>query len=83
MLTSLLWWQVLLGIFIMQYIAGFLLAIIFQPAHVVEGTEYPLPNEDRSMETNWAIHQLLTTTNFANMEVTWNVDHFLSLTTDH
>lgn len=66
MVTNLLWWQVLLGIFIMQYIAGFLLAIIFQPAHVVEGTEYPLPNEDGNMETNWAIHQLLTTTNFAN-----------------
>jgi linoleoyl-CoA desaturase len=64
--TSLSWGQVLLGIFIMQYIAGFMLAIIFQPAHVVEGTEYPIPDLDRNMETNWAVHQLLTTTNFAN-----------------
>jgi linoleoyl-CoA desaturase len=66
LITSLSWVQVLLGIFIMQYIAGFMLAIIFQPAHVVEGTEYPMPDSDRNMETNWAIHQLLTTTNFAN-----------------
>jgi len=65
-LTSLSWVHLLIGIFIMQYIAGFMLAIIFQPAHVVEGTEYPVPDLDRNMETNWAIHQLLTTTNFAN-----------------
>jgi linoleoyl-CoA desaturase len=65
LLTDLLWWQVLIGIFIMQYLAGFILAIIFQPAHVIEGTEYPLPNEDRVLENNWAVHQLLTTTNFA------------------
>jgi len=64
--TSLLWWQVLLGIFIMHYVAGFILAIIFQPAHVVEGTEYPEPDENKSLEHNWAVHQLLTTTNFGN-----------------
>lgn len=65
-LTALLWWQVLLGVIIMHYIAGFILAIIFQPAHVIEGTEYPLPNEEHKLENAWAVHQLLTTTNFAN-----------------
>jgi linoleoyl-CoA desaturase len=64
--TSLVWWQVLLGFFMMHYLAGFMLAIIFQPAHVIEGTTYPLPDENRSLENNWAIHQLLTTTNFGN-----------------
>ncbi len=64
--TALLWWQVLLGLVIMHYIAGFLLAIIFQPAHVIDGTEFPLPDESRTLENNWAIHQLLTTTNFGN-----------------
>jgi linoleoyl-CoA desaturase len=64
--TPLLWWQVLVGILVMHYIAGFILAIIFQPAHVVEGTEYPVPNESRTLENNWAVHQLLTTTNFGN-----------------
>ncbi len=65
-LTSLLWWQILLGVLFMHYIAGFILAIIFQPAHVIEGTEFPEPDEDNKLENNWAVHQLLTTTNFGN-----------------
>lgn len=64
--TTLAWWQILAGILIMHYITGFILAIIFQPAHVIEGTEYPLPDNTRTLENNWAIHQLLTTTNFGN-----------------
>jgi linoleoyl-CoA desaturase len=64
--TALAWWQILIGIFIMHYIAGFLLAIIFQPAHVIEGTEFPLPDDTRMLANNWAVHQLLTTTNFGN-----------------
>jgi len=64
--TALAWWQILVGFMIMHYVAGFILSIIFQPAHVVEGTSYPLPDEERSVETNWAVHQLLTTSNFGN-----------------
>jgi linoleoyl-CoA desaturase len=64
--SPLMWWQVLLGVVLMHYIAGFILAIIFQPAHVIEGTEFPLPDENNQLENNWAIHQLLTTTNFGN-----------------
>ncbi|NOT74367.1 MAG: acyl-CoA desaturase [Cyclobacteriaceae bacterium] len=64
--TSLAWWQIISGVVMMHYIAGFILAIIFQPAHVIEGTEFPLPDENNSLENNWAIHQLLTTTNFGN-----------------
>lgn len=64
--TSLPWWQIVTGILVMHYIAGFMLAIIFQPAHVIDGTEYPLPDDDRMLENNWAVHQLLTTTNFGN-----------------
>jgi linoleoyl-CoA desaturase len=41
------------------------LAIIFQPAHVIEGTEYPYPDMEGNLENNWAIHQMRTTTNFA------------------
>lgn len=60
------WWQILIGFLVMHYVGGFILAIIFQPAHVIDGTEYPMPDEDGKMENSWAIHQLLTTTNFAN-----------------
>lgn len=58
------WWQVLIGFFAMHYVSGFILAIIFQPAHVIEGTEYPVPDENGNLENNWAIHQMHTTTNF-------------------
>ena len=64
LVTSLLWWQILIGILIMHYVAGFILAIIFQPAHVIEGTEFPLPDDNDMLEYNWAVHQLFTTTNF-------------------
>jgi linoleoyl-CoA desaturase len=64
LVTSLLWWQILIGILIMHYLAGFILAIIFQPAHVIEGTEFPLPDDNDMLEYNWAVHQLFTTTNF-------------------
>jgi linoleoyl-CoA desaturase len=55
-----------IGFLSMHYVAGFILAIIFQPAHVIDGTEYPMPDETGRMENSWAIHQLHTTTNFAN-----------------
>jgi linoleoyl-CoA desaturase len=64
--TELPWWKVLLGVLMMHYVAGFILAIIFQPAHVIEGTEFPLPDETNTLENSWAVHQLLTTTNFGN-----------------
>jgi len=64
--TPLVWWQVLVGILLMHYVAGFILAIIFQPAHVIEGSEFPLPDEKEVLEHDWAVHQLRTTTNFGN-----------------
>lgn len=66
LVLSVAWWQVLIGFLIMHYVAGFILAVIFQPAHVIDGTEYPLPDNSGKMDNSWAIHQLHTTTNFAN-----------------
>ncbi len=73
--TALPWYQVLFGVILMHYVAGFILAIIFQPAHVVEGTEFPVPDENNTLETNWAAHQLRTTSNFGNKSkwFTWYV----------
>lgn len=59
------WYAILGGILMMHAIAGVTLAAIFQPAHVVPETDFPLPDDEGNMENNWAIHQLLTTTNFA------------------
>ncbi|MEO8474154.1 MAG: acyl-CoA desaturase [Chryseolinea sp.] len=66
MLTDLAWWQILIGIAVMHYIAGFILAIIFQPAHIISGAEFPLPDKNNMLENNWNIHQLVTTTNFGD-----------------
>jgi linoleoyl-CoA desaturase len=64
LVPAITWWMPILGFLIMHYIAGFILAIIFQPAHVIDGTEYPLPDDNGNLENSWAIHQLHTTTNF-------------------
>lgn len=64
--TPFAWYQVLLAFFITHYIAGFLLGIIFQPAHVMEENEFPLPSEEGKIDDNWSVHQLKTTINFAN-----------------
>jgi linoleoyl-CoA desaturase len=53
------------GFVVLHYLAGLILAMIFQPAHVVEETEFPLPTEKGSIENHWAEHQLRTTMNFA------------------
>ena len=50
----------------MQFIAGFLLSIIFQSAHVMPDNQFPLPNNDGIVEDNWVVHQLKTTSNFSN-----------------
>lgn len=54
----------LCGFILLHYIAGLILAMIFQPAHVVEDTEFPLPTEG-NFENHWAEHQMRTTMNFA------------------
>ncbi len=46
--------------------AGFVLSIVFQLAHTVEHTHFPVPNaETNKIDDEWAIHQLKTTANFA------------------
>lgn len=60
------WWQVILGFLLMHYISGLILALIFQPAHVLEETSFYVTDDNGSVENNWAIHQMKTTANFAN-----------------
>ncbi len=69
------WWQVLIGFFIMHWVAGFILALIFQMAHVVEGAEQPMLTAEGNIDNEFAVHQLLTTSDFArnNRFITWFV----------
>ncbi len=73
MILGIVWWKVLIGFFIMHYTAGLILSIVFQLAHITDETTNPHPNENGEMESTWAIHQLLTTVNFApkNKIVNW------------
>jgi len=59
------WYWILLFFFTMHFVSGFLLTIVFQTAHVVPISEYPLPDKDGSVENSWAMHQLKTTSDFA------------------
>lgn len=63
------------GFLLMHGIAGFILALVFQLAHSVEGTNHPLPNTEGVIENDWAIHQLETTANFARNSkwISWYV----------
>jgi linoleoyl-CoA desaturase len=56
----------LCGFVTIHYIASFILALIFQPAHVVEETAFPVPTNEGNLENDWAIHQIRTTMNFGN-----------------
>ncbi|OAB76233.1 fatty acid desaturase family protein [Cochleicola gelatinilyticus] len=59
------WWKILIGFFIMHYVAGVILSVVFQLAHIVEATDMPLPDPSGTMKNTWAIHQLFTTVNFS------------------
>lgn len=65
LLTPLNWWQVFLGFFVMHFVSGFVLGVVFQLAHVVEGAEQPLPDANGVIHTDWVVHEMRTTANFA------------------
>ena len=65
-------WQVIVGYFSAIAVAGLTLAVVFQLAHVVEGTAFPTPNADHRIDDSWAAHQLRTTANFAPQSLWWN-----------
>jgi linoleoyl-CoA desaturase len=73
LLTSFLWWQVLLGFLVMHLTAGVIMSVVFQMAHVVEGADQPVPDANGNIDNEWAIHELLTTANFSrrNRLLSW------------
>ena len=75
LLTHFSWWQVLVGFFMMHWVAGCILSTVFQMAHVVEGTEQPMPDAGGVIHHDWAAHELRTTSDFArnNHLLNWYV----------
>jgi linoleoyl-CoA desaturase len=58
------WWQILLGFLVLHFCEGVTMAVIFMLAHVVEETDFPLPDERGNIQNSWAVHQLYTTADF-------------------
>jgi linoleoyl-CoA desaturase len=70
--------ETFIGYGVVLIITGLIISVVFQLAHIVEGTIFPAGNDDSKslkIETEWAIHQLNTTANFAtkNKFVSWFV----------
>lgn len=85
-------WLILIGFLIMHLVTGLLLSLVFQSAHVMPECEFPLPDEEGKLDTNFVVHQLSTTTNFApkNKFLSWaigglnyQVEHHLFPTISH
>lgn len=72
-LTDFSLWQILLGFFVMHWVASIILSFVFQMAHVVEGATQEDSNHD--IQTDWHVHQLKTTSDFArnNRLLSWYV----------
>lgn len=59
------WYVTVLFFLLMHYVASLILSTVFQAAHVVGETSFPLPDTDGKMEDNFIVHQLKTTANFS------------------
>jgi len=71
------WWAALGTYAIAAFTSGVVLSVVFQLAHCVEEASFPLPVQlpdgGERMETEWAVHQVQTTVNFAreNRFLSW------------
>jgi len=66
--------KTLIGFAVICFACGFSISIVFQLAHVVEGTAFPKVDETtQKIEQEWAIHQINTTADFVtkNKWVCW------------
>lgn len=65
--------QAIAGYLLAALVCGLLLAIVFQLAHLVEDTQFPLPDSNNRLENDWMVHQLQTTANFCthNKFISW------------
>jgi len=58
-------WIVILAFLAMHFVTGVLISVVFQTAHVMPSTDFPLPDKNGLIANDWSIHQLATTSNFS------------------
>ncbi len=56
---------IVLAFLSMQFTTGLIISVVFQSAHIMPNSEFPIPNKAGEMETERMTHQLLTTSNFS------------------
>ncbi len=70
---------VLVGYAFFHVVAGFMLAVVFQLAHVVEGVRFIKADDNGRFPRGWMEHELLTTANFGASKIctfiTGGLDH--------
>jgi linoleoyl-CoA desaturase len=60
------WLPALIGFFIVTFVTGLSISVVFQLAHVVEETQFHSPHgQGEPARQEWAIHQIISTANFA------------------
>ncbi len=66
-------WPAIAGFAVLSAVCGITLSVVFQLAHVVEITEFEDGTDGVEIESEWAVHQINTTANFAtdNKIVSW------------
>jgi len=64
-MISLAPWTIILAFITMHIITGLCLSLVFQTAHIIRSTEFPLPDQHGVLENDWWKHQLVTTSNYA------------------
>jgi linoleoyl-CoA desaturase len=70
------WGNWIIGFLVIQLTMGITLSLVFQLAHVVEKTSFEEAGEEaKVLDTEWAVHEVMTTANFApgNKLISWFV----------
>ena len=66
------WWYILIGFLTIHFIAGFVLTVTFQLAHIVEMPHHDTIEQFTEMPDSWIAHQIKTTANFSRKSALLN-----------
>lgn len=66
-------WKVALLSVLADAMSSYWLAILFQVNHVVTDVAWPLPDEKNRMANDWAVHQILTSQDYAHDSTFWTL----------
>ena len=64
-MVPLSWWIIVLAFISMHLITGFFVSTVFQIAHIIPSTDFPVTNNNNIVSGDWYRHQLVTTSNFS------------------